>query len=70
MGAAAPYLERRKMDCWHCNAELIWGGDHDYEDYGLEGGGIVSNLSCSKCEASVEVYLPLSNDKEDDEGSE
>ena len=21
------------MKCWHCNTELIWGGDHD-NDYG------------------------------------
>ena len=20
------------MNCWHCNEELIWGGDHDTED--------------------------------------
>ena len=20
------------MNCWHCNKELIWGGDHDTED--------------------------------------
>ena len=19
------------MNCWHCNTELIWGGDHDIE---------------------------------------
>ena len=19
------------MNCWHCNTELIWGGDFDYE---------------------------------------
>ena len=25
------------MNCWHCNSDVIWGGDHDYEDYGLEG---------------------------------
>lgn len=47
------------MDCWHCKNELIWGGDHDYEDYGLEGEGIVSNLSCSKCDAYYLCYLPL-----------
>ena len=49
------------MNCWHCNAELIWGGDHDYDDYGLEGEGIVTNLSCSECPAWVEVNLPLNN---------
>ena len=20
------------MKCWHCNKELIWGGDHDIEE--------------------------------------
>ena len=20
------------MNCWHCNTELIWGGDHDAGD--------------------------------------
>ena len=25
------------MNCWHCNTELIWGGDHDVdEDEGME----------------------------------
>ena len=46
------------MNCWHCNKELIWGGDHDYEDYNMEGDGIVSNLSCSECDSFVLVYKP------------
>ena len=45
------------MNCWHCNNKLIWGADFTYEDYQLEGEGIVSTLSCSKCNAYVEVYL-------------
>ena len=20
------------MNCWHCNEELLWGGDHDIEE--------------------------------------
>ena len=47
------------MKCWHCNSEVIWGGDHDYEDYGMERKGIVSNLSCSNCKAFYECYLDL-----------
>jgi len=47
------------MKCWHCNTELIWGGDFDYEDYGIDGDGIVSNLSCPNCNSYVEVYLDL-----------
>ncbi len=51
------------MNCWHCKTELIWGGDHDFEDYGMDGNGIVSNLSCPKCPVSVEVYYNI--DEED-----
>jgi transcription elongation factor Elf1 len=45
-----------KHICWFCNGELIWGCDFDYEDYGLEGDGIVATLSCKECEAFVEFY--------------
>ena len=48
--------EREKMNCWHCNTELIWGGDHDTEDN--EDYDIVSNLSCPKCHTIVDVYHP------------
>lgn len=51
------------MNCWHCNTELIWGGDHDYEDYGMEGKGIVTNLSCPECDVFVLVYKDLNEQK-------
>ncbi len=44
------------MNCWHCQTELIWGGDHDTEDdikYSM-----ITNLSCPKCKSYVEVYYP------------
>ena len=63
MEKAADAEDPNHMKCWHCKEDLIWGGDFDFEDYGYEGDGIVSNLSCSNCEASVEVYLPFDNDK-------
>lgn len=47
------------MKCWHCGGDVIWGGDHSYEDYGIEGEGIVSNLSCSNCKADYLIYLPI-----------
>ena len=43
------------MNCWHCNTELIWGGDHDL--IADESYSIVSNLSCPECDAYVEVYV-------------
>tara|TARA_B000000532_G_C18737746_1_gene349736 strand:+ start:430 stop:588 length:159 start_codon:yes stop_codon:yes gene_type:complete len=45
------------MNCWHCNTELIWGGDHDLEEENEEYQ-MVSNLSCPECNSFVEVYLP------------
>ena len=50
------------MRCWHCNAELIWGGDHDIDEeddyYQME-----TNLTCPQCDCLVLVYFPKdSND--------
>ena len=54
------------MNCWHCNGELIWGGDHDLE----EGEGVLSdeyfietNLSCPDCGSFVLVYCPRENER-------
>ena len=49
-------VEEMEMNCWHCGHELIWGGDHDTEDN--EDYDIVSNLSCPKCHAAVDVWHP------------
>ena len=52
------------MNCWHCGpgVQLIWGGDHsiDEEDFPIASQeyGMVTNLTCPKCESFVEVYLP------------
>ena len=45
------------MNCWHCNTELIWGGDHDIEEEN-EDYNIVTNLSCPQCYCHVDVYHP------------
>lgn len=45
------------MKCWHCNANLIWGSDHDISDED-ETYSMVTNLSCPECECIVDVYLP------------
>ena len=44
------------MNCWHCQTELIWDGDHDTEDN--EDYDMVTNLSCPKCHTHVDVYHP------------
>jgi len=42
------------MDCWNCNTEMIWGGDHDMED--AESFVMVSNFSCPECESQADFY--------------
>tara|TARA_R110000803_G_scaffold1637_2_gene5328 strand:- start:356 stop:514 length:159 start_codon:yes stop_codon:yes gene_type:complete len=44
------------MKC-NCGSELIWGGDHTYEDYCLEGNGIVTNFSCPSNECDVDTVI-------------
>tara|TARA_R110002051_G_scaffold316980_1_gene397445 strand:+ start:1007 stop:1306 length:300 start_codon:yes stop_codon:yes gene_type:complete len=66
LGASASYDKGykdawRRNNCWYCGGELIWGGDFDYEDYCREGEGIVSNLSCQKCNAYVEYSIGEDN---------
>ena len=45
-----------RVKCWFCTGEMIWGGDHTFEDYGREGDGVVANLSCSECGATALFY--------------
>ena len=43
------------MNCYNCNTELIWGGDHDIDDIEEREHPIITNLSCPQCNAYVEV---------------
>lgn len=45
------------MKCWHCESDLIWGGDHDLDDEDTIFC-MVTNLSCPKCGSHVDVYFP------------
>tara|TARA_R110002020_G_scaffold22078_4_gene74731 strand:+ start:7869 stop:8024 length:156 start_codon:yes stop_codon:yes gene_type:complete len=45
------------MKCPSCGNELIWGGDHSYDDYGMDGEGVVSNSSCPEIKCDVESIL-------------
>jgi hypothetical protein len=51
------------MNCWHCNTQLIWGGDHDIGEEDEEYS-VVTNLSCPNCKSFVEVYLPKEDHNE------
>lgn len=55
--------ERITTNCWFCGAEMIWGGDNSFEDFGFDGEGIVANLSCPNCGAYAE--FSIRTDEED-----
>ena len=50
-----------RMVCWFCGTQMIWGADFSYEDYCLEGDGIVATFHCpnDKCNAEGEMRLPV-----------
>tara|TARA_Y100000034_G_scaffold104624_1_gene131286 strand:+ start:275 stop:544 length:270 start_codon:yes stop_codon:yes gene_type:complete len=48
------------MRCWHCNHELIWGGDHDGEKE--DEYDMVSNLNCPNCDTDVYIYHTFPSD--------
>ena len=51
------------MGCWFCGAaKLIWNCDYSFEDYGIDGEGIVATLHCSHCGADFEGFLRLDAD--------
>ena len=48
---------RDNMNCYNCNSELIWGGDHDIEEKNEEYI-METNLSCPACNSFVIIYTP------------
>jgi RNase P subunit RPR2 len=46
----------KRMNCPHCNTELIWGGDHTYEDFAIhDEDGIVRDYTCPNDDCQVEL---------------
>lgn len=66
-----PEVVPGKTYCWHCGHEMIWGGDHSFEDYGIEDeDGIVANLSCSNPDCNTVAYFHTSFGAIQTEGEE
>ncbi len=51
------------MKCPICSTDLIWGSDFDYEDFGMEGSGIVSTNTCVNPDCSVETVEVYTNNE-------
>ena len=42
--------------CFHCLSDgVCWDGDFTFEDYGLEGEGLIHVCHCSNCGAEIEA---------------
>ena len=57
------------FECFHClSRSVVWGADFSFEDYGLEGEGIIHECHCANCGADITYYIRLDDpDKEDAE---
>lgn len=55
-------------ECFECGRRaVVWDNDFDYEDYCLDGNGIVHILHCMHCGAKI-MYFCQDNDGNDEEG--
>ena len=52
-------------ECFNCGSRsVVWGADFDFEDYGLEGKGIIHTLTCTCCGAYIEYFCPIEEAEE------
>lgn len=52
-------------ECFNCLKKcVIWDCDYDFEDYGLEGEGIVHVCHCGACGAEIEYRVPIKQEEE------
>lgn len=46
-------------ECFHCGKKkVIWDSDFSFEDYGLDGEGIVHVCHCENCGARIMYEIP------------
>ena len=52
--------------CHYCNSEMSWNSDCDFRDYGMDGEGVISYLTCTNedCNTCAEFFR---RDKDEDE---
>lgn len=51
------------FECFHCGERaVIWQNDYTFEDYGIEGDGVVHDLRCSECGAVITYEVPIGED--------
>ena len=54
-------------ECFHCGTKSVsWDADFSYEDFGMEGEGIVQVCHCNHCGAKIHYMISL-DEKDIDE---
>lgn len=47
-------------ECFHyLSRSVVWQADFSFEDYGIEGEGIVHCCKCTNCGADIEYFIRL-----------
>ena len=53
------------FECFHClQRSVVWQSDFSFEDYGMDGEGIVHVPKCGNCGATIEYFIPMSVESE------
>ena len=54
-----------KYECFHCGQNsVVWDSDFNFEDYCLEGEGIVHVCHCTNCGAEIEYRVRTDTEDE------
>ena len=65
--AEKQFAKRQLMmgyQCFHClHNAVYWQADFSFEDYGMEGEGIVHVCKCAHCGADIEYYIRLDEEE-------
>lgn len=55
-------------ECFHCGEKaVIWDSDFSFEDYGIDGEGIIHVCHCTSCGAEIEYRIKLGDDEDGDQ---
>ena len=51
-------------ECFHCcTKSVIWDSDFDFNDYGMEGEGIIHVCHCTNCGAEIEYRIKIGDEE-------
>ena len=64
-------MTNKNGTCFHCGSDsLIWLGDHEFGECGLDGEGVVHMIMCQECGADIEYYVEGGEKEEKRMGNE